>query len=382
MTKEDTIPTTTDTLNVALLSSEWFPNAGGGPVHVREVANRLVTDHGCTVDVITKQSGERGDLHKEVELLQIPGTDAGPRPFTELLYAIETVRRVRSRDYNVVHAHTNTSTVPSQVIRMIEAPVVFTVHGAQLDLSVTYEGEFVDNIYSVIQRVFLKRFTYDSVVTVSDELTSELTAYHDDVRYVPNGVDASQFPDPANHDSKELLFVGRLRPKKNVSDVVAAMSSVIKSHPNAHFNVVGDGPLREDIEKAVTDRGLDEAVTVHGYVDDRTLSDLYEQSSMFVLPSDWEGHPLVLLEAGASGLPVIGSDVEGIREYVQKGDTGYLFPHGDVDALAETITTVLDDPGRIKTMGNQSLNLVIDEYSWDATVERLHDIYLDLQQES
>jgi glycosyltransferase involved in cell wall biosynthesis len=199
------------------------------------------------------------------------------------------------------------------------------------------------------------------------------------VEYLPNGVDVDAFPVPGpGPASDELLFVGRLRPKKNPDDIVRALPRVRQTHPGAVVHLVGTGTLRERLAELVDDRGLSEAVRIHGRVSDGQLQKLYRRCSVFVLPSDWEGHPLVLLEAWASGMVVVGTDVEGIREFVQDTDYGELVPLGDEIQLAETITSLLSHPEQTATRGRRAREYVAENYDWDATAHRTYDLYQSL----
>jgi glycosyltransferase involved in cell wall biosynthesis len=254
---------------------------------------------------------------------------------------------------------------------------VLTVHGANLDLSVTFTGSVLDYVYTAVLRTILQRFRYDAVVSVSRELADVLSPHHERVRFIANGVDVNAFPDPAGYGNKELLFVGRLRPKKNPDDIVRAMLHVTKRHPDAMIHIVGEGPLYDDVTDSVRQLGLEEHVTVHGYVDNKTLQQLYEACSVFVLPSDWEGHPLVLMEAWASGQPVVGTDVEGIREFVNEG-FGELVPPNDPEALGETLSELLANRDTVAAMGTDARSFVESEYSWRSTVEKTYKLYREM----
>lgn len=365
---------------VALLNGNWYPQTGGGIVHVDELARRLVAEHGCEVDIITKRTAPEDDrqVPDGASLAQIAGTDSSFRPLNELRYTSGVVDYVRQREFDIVHAHTNTATFPLQMVGLLDdARTVFTVHGANLDLSVTFTGSVLDYVYTAIRRTILQRFRYDAVVSVSRELADVLSSHHERVRFIANGVDVNAFPDPAGYGNKKLLFVGRLRPKKNPTDIVRAMRHVTERHPDAMLHIVGEGPLYDDVTDSVRQFGLEEHVTVHGYVDDKTLHQLYEACSMFVLPSDWEGHPLVLMEAWASGQPVVGTNVEGIREFVDEG-YGELVPPNDPEALGETLSELLANRDTVATMGTDARSFVKSEYSWRSTVEKTYKLYCEM----
>jgi glycosyltransferase involved in cell wall biosynthesis len=365
---------------VALVIGKWYPQTGGGIVHVDELASRLTTDHGCEVEIFTKWTAPDNErqVPDEVRLTQIAGTDTSYRLLNELRYTRGVVDQIRTKEFDIVHAHTNTATFPLQIVRLLDdAKTVLTVHGADLDLSVTFTGSKLDYLYTAVRRTILERFRYDGVISVSNELANVLSQHHGTVQYIPNGVDIDAFPGPSGYGNKELLFVGRLRPKKNPTDIVESMQYVTEIHPTAQLHIVGEGPFQNEVIQAVQRLNLEDNVTVHGFVDDAELKHLYEQCSLFVLPSDWEGHPLVLMEAWASGQLVVGTDVAGIREFVTEG-FGELIPLNDPEALGKTISNLLQNPDALERHGSDARNFVDAQYSWDVTVKETYNLYAEL----
>jgi len=367
-------------IRVALVNGNWYPQSGGGIVHVDELASRLASEYGCEVDIVTKWTLPEHETRvpEGTNLIQIPGTDTSYRLLNEIRYTRGVIKHVRKNDFDIVHAHTNTATFPLQILRILDdTRTVVTVHGADLDLSVTFTGSKLDYVYTAVRQAILQWFRYDAVISVSSELADVLAPHHDMVWFIANGVDVDAFPEPNGYGEKEVLFVGRLRPKKNPTDIVRAMRYVTDTHPKATLHIVGEGPLYDETTQVVEQLGLEDNVTVHGFVDEMTLEQLYTRCSLFVLPSDWEGHPLVLMEAWASGQPVIGTDVEGIREFVTEG-YGKLVPLGDPEALGETLSELISNPDVVEKWGKEAREFVDAEYSWDATAKQTHHLYRKL----
>jgi glycosyltransferase involved in cell wall biosynthesis len=370
-------------MNVALLNTNWYPQTGGGIVHVEELAKRLGRDHGCDVDILTQETScdpveGKSRFPDGVSLTQISGTDSRFRIANELRYTVGVLNHVRGSDYDIVHAHTNTATFPLQFLRFSdEVKTLLTVHGAHLDLSVTFTGSALDYVYTAVRRVILKHFDYDALISVSSELSDVLSPYHENVHFIPNGVNVEEFPEPGEYEEKSILFVGRLRPKKNPQDLVRAMTVVLDEHPDATLDIVGEGPLYDEIKQLTDQLSVSDNVIIHGFVDEQTLYDLYNRCSVFVLPSDWEGHPLVLMEAWASGQPVVGSNVEGIREFVSEG-YGELVPLNDSEALGETLSELFVDMDALEELGVDARSFVESEYSWNTTVDQTYRLYREL----
>jgi len=368
---------------VALLHDSWYPNTGGGIIHVEKLAEYLAKNHNCSVDIITKSTdGSHQPVDSSVNVVQISGTNTNTRIVNEFRYSYGVLNQIYRNEYDIIHAHTNNSAIILQLLRFSEESTIFTVHGADLDFNVTFTGTKLDSVYSNIRKIILKKFKYNQLISVSSELERILSNYHSSVSYIPNGVDVDEFPEPTQQDSDEILFVGRLRPKKNPEDIIKAMPYILESHPEAHLHIVGEGPLYDSLAELVSAKSLTDSVTLHGYVSDEVLNDLYSRCKVFPLVSEWEGHPLVLLEAWASGMVVVGSDVEGIREFIKGQPYGELVPLHDPKQLAKTISNLLDDQTELNKKAVDARDFVSQNYTWEQTADRTFQVYQSLTETS
>jgi glycosyltransferase involved in cell wall biosynthesis len=159
-----------------------------------------------------------------------------------------------------------------------------------------------------------------------------------------------------------VVFVGRLDPVKGVTLLLEAFAAVKARHPKARLTVAGDGPARSRLEARARDLGLE--VAFPGYLDEAQVADLLASAAMLVLPSFAEGLPVVLMEALASRIPVIATQVAGVSELVVDGVSGLIVPPGDVAGLARAMDRLLGDPDLRARMGEAGR----------ARVEAEHDI--------
>jgi glycosyltransferase involved in cell wall biosynthesis len=202
---------------------------------------------------------------------------------------------------------------------------------------------------------------------------------------VYNGIDVEEFSgrvreaDPSEprreHDVDDgvvFLTIGRYAEEKNQLALIDAMSDVVESLPDARLFVVGHGPLEDDLRRAVTDRGLDENVVITGRVP--SVEEYYALADVFVLPSLTEGLSVVLLEAMASGLPIIATDAPGTAEAVVDGETGYVVPLEDRAALVRAMER-LGAADRRERFGESGFERVRDTFSIRRTVDSYLDIY-------
>lgn len=367
-------------MDIALLHASWYPQTGGGITHVEQLARGLTRRFDCNVDIVTKSTNHNDEfqLPPKANLIQIPNTNTQWRPWNEILYLLGTFKLVWKKDYDIVHGHTNSAAFALQIIRLIrDSQTILTVHGASPDFSVSHTGAHRDILYSIIRKLILRNFQYDGVIGVSEELTDSLSHHHERVTFIANGIDPRKFPAARNFGNKDLLMVGRFRPRKNHMDLIEAMSYVREKHPNVFLHLAGEGPLRQKIESEVKHRHLEDNILIHGYVEEEELIELYKKCPIFVLPSEWEGHPLVLLEAWASGQAVIGTEVTGIREFIKNGP-GELVPLHRPKELANSITYLLSNPADVQEIGAEAQEYVRKKYSWDSTIGETFKFYKNL----
>ena len=214
------------------------------------------------------------------------------------------------------------------------------------------------------------------VVACNGDAAAELRPTGARVELVPHGVDLSRF-DPAPVPETEplrLLAVGRLIPKKGFEVLLEAIADL--SGP-VRLRIVGEGPLRERLEAAVAEAGLASNVTLGGAATHRELPGAYAEAHAVVVPSvedadgDRDGLPNVVLEAMASGRPVIASAIAAIPSAIRDGATGLLVPAGDPLALRAALERLRDDPRLRARMGNAGRALVERRFDLGRCTERM-----------
>lgn len=228
--------------------------------------------------------------------------------------------------------------------------------------------------YRWLYRLLSRRVS--GLVAVSDEvresILQEIGGVGAKIVIIPNGVDVDLFGDTADRDRLRselgahpddfvMAMVATFKRQKGHVHLVEAMARVHPSHPEARVFLVGDGELREDMTAKVEEAGL--SGTIHFLGSRRDVAALLAASDCFVLPSLWEGLPIALLEAMASGLPCIATHVSGTEQVVVPGVTGLLVPPGDSTAFAAAIGDVLADRRRAGEMGAAGRRRVQSDFS-------------------
>jgi glycosyltransferase involved in cell wall biosynthesis len=189
------------------------------------------------------------------------------------------------------------------------------------------------------------------------------------VRVIPNGVDPTLFAPPADqrHLPLTLLFAGRLHWQKNVSALLSILDVVrLRFGLPAIARIIGDGPERLHLEKLSARMKLENAITFEGWLSRAEIASAYRQAFLLVNLSRYEGMSNVVLEALASGLPIIASNIPGNTELIEDQTTGFLFNlDEDPVKIAKQIVDLFGNPERRIAMGKAARESVVTRYTWD-----------------
>ena len=303
--------------------------------------------------------------------------------------ALDTVRRVRSFQPDVVHTSLLHANIIGRVTRVL-APVPVVVSTIQ---NIDERGNQTRSSWRSSARLSLYRLT-DRLADLTSQVSEAGAADYVQRRlvsrgrmiYVPNATDTVRFRRDAlaratgrealglRPDDHLFLNVGSLHPQKAQARLIETFADTFGSADHRHLVIVGDGPLRERLERIVEDRGVGHTVRLVGLRTD--LTTLLNAADTFVLPSDFEGMPLALLEAMACERPSICTDVGGVGAVATNGRTGYVIPKSDSAALslAMTAAATLTDAERA-SMGRAARADVVDQFSLDAITEFWLDLY-------
>lgn len=275
-------------------------------------------------------------------------------------------RELRAR--GIVHLHNHFATASCTVARLA-APLAgitwsFTVHGPD-DLIAPDRWRMDDKVAEASFVVCISSFARSQIMRHTPRaLWSKLHIVH-------CGVMPERYDRPRVGGSDRLVFVGRLAAEKGVPVLLAALARAREARPSLSLTLVGDGSDRRLLEQEARDLGLGEAVRFMGYRSQEEVAQILSDSSALVLPSFAEGVPVVLMEAMATGLPVVTTRVAGIPELVEDGVAGRVVAPGDEEALAQAILDVTESPATAERMGAAGRARVLAEFDLRAEVAGL-----------
>jgi glycosyltransferase involved in cell wall biosynthesis len=360
----------------------YEPILSGQSTHVLSLTKYLVKN-GHTVTVVLPDR-----LVQEIDPSSLSGTNLIPLPLGKIFWkpnaVIQFRRLVRRGGYQIVHVH-------SQEAGLIARPLA-RLSGAK---AIVYTPQTIDirqnrwsKAYSLVERL-LAMFT-DKLISVNEVDRLRLIQWGipaSKVVTIPNGIDVDYSNEPpASPNIRQdlgieptcsiVMQVGRLAPQKNPLAFIEGAQLVLREIPDAHFVLVGDGPLKEVLEKQINALELGGRIHVLGRYPDANL--LVASANVVTLTSLWEGTPYSLLEAMAWEIPIVATNVNGCREIVLDSETGLLSPPGDVQLWAMNVARLLREPDLAKKMGERGKRRLEEQFTIQNMVTRIEDLYYEL----
>jgi N-acetyl-alpha-D-glucosaminyl L-malate synthase BshA len=283
---------------------------------------------------------------------------------------------------DVVHAHyaiphAICGYLARQIVRSNKLRLVTTLHGTDI----TLVGS--DQSFRTLTRFGIDQS--DGVTAVSQFLrrkTIEVFQPRRDIEVIPNFVDTSRYTPRAEGECKRdrfakkgeriLVHISNFRPSKRVVDVVRAFAALRREVPSVLL-MVGDGSERTRSREVALELGVERHVRYLGQMD--AVEDVLALADLFLLTSENESFGLAALEAMSTGVPVIGTTAEGLPELIRPGETGYLFPVGDVEGMARGAIEILSDAKKHASMSAAARQLAIERYEASRIIPRYEAFY-------
>jgi glycosyltransferase involved in cell wall biosynthesis len=324
----------------------------------------------------------------------IPELGRSISPLNDLVTASKLVPILRRQRPHIVETHTaKAGLVGRLAARLAGVPIVLHVfHG---HVFYGYFGRLQIRAYITIERLMAR--LSDRIVAISESQQHDIVHVYriapaNKVLVVPLGFDLNALVEAKqtakgrfralyglSADAPLVGFVGRLTSVKNPALFVQAARRVLEEVPEAHFCVVGDGELRQDVERQVAALGIAERVHLAGW--QRDMQAVYAALDVLVLTSLNEGTPVTAIEALAAGVPVVATDVGGVADIVRDKETGLLVPPDDAGALVRSVSALLLDTGLGHAMAQAGQKDVLARFGRDRLIADMQALYLSLLKE-
>lgn len=371
-------------MNICMLTSEFPPDLGGISTYTYNISKKLI-ERGHNVTSITRGT-YRKTYHEKIDdisVYHVRFIPIYPYPFKLHEFFVNKLFKTLESDFDLVHIHGSLVPIPRTSCR-----VVFTSHGtAMRDI----ENMPIKSFHFLIVKLLSKQLfniekelvkNADVVTAVSHSCAKELKRLcmlNKEIAVVNNGVDTNLFI-PVKNKKKEnyILYTGRLETRKGLIDFIESAKYVCREHADIKFVLTGKGTIRKYLERKINNLGLKNNFYFAGFVSRSELLEYYQNATVYVLPSYYEGLPTTLLEAMSCGIPSIATDVEGSSELVEDGENGLLVPPRNPERLAEAILRLLDDDGLRKKLGDNARRHVVNNYDWEIITNKIEKIYINM----
>jgi glycogen(starch) synthase len=390
-------------LNVCFVTPEYFPISGGTGAYVYYLSHSL-KQLGHNVHVVARHTEDAEDTIDGIKVHYVKGVGNSLTRYWKFARSASKKIKQLNKDVGFDIIHANLPLVPSFAIPKNSAKaLVCAVHS-------TWKGEALvtkrDNPkelnpneksmlrFNFVLRLFEKRLMKrsDALIAVSKYTVDELTGLYgieeEKIHVIYNGVDVEKFKPRPNRaelrrefgldeDKKVVLFVGRLYHRKGLDVLLRSVSHVLKEFSDVTFAISGTGfkAKEESLRNLAKELDIEDHVKFLGYVPDDKLPDVYAASDIFVLPAIYENFPFAILEAQATGLPVISTKVGGIAEFLVDKENGFLIDPGDVAQLTRSFLTLLQNPELAEQMGERGRQLIHENLSWDIITGQVIELY-------
>jgi glycosyltransferase involved in cell wall biosynthesis len=323
-----------------------------------------------------------------VKVIALPALVRSIRPVKDFKALISLVRLIFEEKPDIVHTHSSKSGILGRLAaKMTGVPhIIHTPHG---HVFYGHFGAFASRIFMWVEKIF-SVFT-DRIVALTDGEKNDYINLSvcppEKLLKIHSGVDVKKFMQANGNrvekrrslglDQNEAVigFVGWLLPIKGPDYLLKAMDDVWHEHQEASLVLVGKGDMDVDLRAEARKKNANGKVKFLGWRED--IDEIMPLFDMLVLPSLNEGMGRVLVEAMAAGKPVVASRVGGIPDLVRDGETGYLVPPADEEALANGIKKLLDDPANAKQMGLRGQEHC-RQFSLEAMIAKLDALYSEL----
>lgn len=390
-------------MKILMVSWEYPPVVVGGlGRHVHHLATALAADGHEVVVLSRRPSGTDPSTHPSTdeiaEGVRVVAAAQDPHEFdfgTDMMawtlamghsmvragLAIKTDGRNAWRP-DVVHAHDWLVAHPAVALaEYFDVPLVSTIHATEAGRhSGWVSGSISRQVHAVESWLAHES---DSLITCSASMSDEITELFGpglaETRVIRNGIDAALWPFARRRPSRgpaQLLYLGRLEYEKGIHDAIAALPRIRRSHPGTTLIIAGEGTQQQWLVEQARKHKVLKATTFVGHLDHEALVGLLHTADAAVLPSHYEPFGIVALEAAATGIPLVTSNVGGLGEAVINGQTGMSYHPRDVAGLAAAVRVVLDDPDAAQQRAIAARERLTSDFDWHTVATETAQVYL------
>lgn len=378
-------------MKILFFNYEYPPLGGGAGNATSYIMREFSQIPGLEVDLVTSSTDNSFHLERIGENIKIHKLPIGKNQKNMhfqsqkdlLVYSWKAFfyskKIIKKNKYDLTHSF---FTVPCGYLSLVlkrkyKIPYIISLRGAD----VPGFSERFSFIYFLLTPIIRKIWKNASMVIACSTGLKELakkTNADQKIEVIPNGINIELFkPDASKKPAdKFIITLGgtRLTGRKGIKYLIEAVSELQSQYPQIRLKIIGDGDEKENLERQCQELNISSKIQFLGKINNKELPPYYQEASLFVLPSLNEGMSNAMLEALASGLPIVATDTGGARELIKDGINGYIIKFKNSTDIAEKVEKFLKDNQLGINMGNESRKIA-GSMSWKNVAEKYYGIY-------
>jgi glycosyltransferase involved in cell wall biosynthesis len=368
----DTIASKTrNSLRPRILQVVTKADLGGAQVHVLDLLRGFRDDFEMVL-----ATGEEGYCTDQARSLGIdchilPSLVQRIDPISDVKALGEAIKLIRAIRPDLVHCHTTKAGLVGRLAaRLAKVPAVFTAHTWCFSEGTSLAWRALGRPAETFAALCSKKIITVSEANRTAAITRKIARADKFITVHNGGAETNHRARPGSGSPPRIVMVARFAAQKNQLLLVEAVAKLKRP---AILTLIGDGPLRSQVEQAAA--ACPAHIKVEFLGQRRDIPELLAQADLFVLSTNWEGFPISILEAMRAGLPVISTDVNGVREAVDDGETGLLVSPRDGDGLLYVLEKLVFDPVMLERMGTRGRAKFEQFFSLDAMLRKTVSVY-------
>ncbi len=359
-----------------LLILNWqdrkHPEAGGAETHLHEIFGRIARmGHSVTLLSCGFEGAPESEVLDDIRVIR-----RGRR--STFNYSVPLWWRSEGKGLDPDIVIDDINKIPFMSPLFINRPILGIIHHLFGESIFSEAGLITGTYVSFFERRIPRVYRNTPISVVSDSTKQEcielgLAPSH--LHVIHNGIEPTEFPMHvgAKAEPPTVVYFGRLKRYKSVDHVIKAFALVRRDVPAALLQIIGRGDDLTHLEELVRQMGLENVVTFRGWVNGSEKIDLLSKAHVVVNPSVKEGWGITNMEANACGTPVVSADVPGLRDSVSNGVSGLLYPYGNIEHLAGSITRVLTDTDLRNRLREGAAHWA-SSFTWDRSAELMLEL--------
>ena len=345
---------------------------GGAQVHVKDLATALQTDNHKVLVLTGKRGIYNQDLKEAgIESVACRDLQKSINPISDgksLRYILHVINLFKP---DLIAAHSSKTGILGRLASKItKVPCVFTAHGWSFISGIPEPNRtifrWLEKLSAPLANKIICVSEYDRQIGLQASMSSsQLLTIHNGMKDIPQRLQAN----PGQTEAVKIAMVARFDRQKDHATLIEAFKDL-----NAELILIGNGPSFNKTREQVNKLGIDNKVSFLGFRQD--IAEILAEVQIYTLISHWEGLPCTIIEAMRAGLPVVASDVGGVKEIVLEGETGYIVPRGDVATLKNRLSYLLENEQARISMGIMARQ----KYESQLTFQHMYDKTLSTYQ--